>query len=214
MESEYPGNSRFGTPRAKQSEEKKVEKVTTGRVVVRKKSLGRRFVDIFVLGDARSVRETVFIDVIMPAIKDTLADAASQMVEQILFGQSRSAARRTGYRPSSGGSGYVSYNRYTNNATAARTEATRPAISQRGRAMHDLQEIVLENRRDAMAVIESLQEIIEQYDMAPVSDFYKLVGENATHADEKWGWTDLTEATVVRRDGGYTFDLPKPEPLN
>ena len=190
----------------KLAESKKVTKITTGEVSRRKKPLGKRLTETFIGGDAKSVWGYVVFEVIVPAAKDMAADAVSQAIERMLFGESRSTSRRTGVRPGSG-TGYVSYDRYAQGQP--RREDPRPGISRRARASHDFDEIILPTRAEAEAVIDNLFNLISQYEQATVSDLYELVGITASYTDEKYGWTDFRGAGVTRIRNGYLLDLPK-----
>lgn len=189
------------------SEPKKVEKVVTGDVVRRKKPLGKRFMETFVGGDAKGVFGYVMMDVLLPAAKDTIADAVSQAVERLLFGEARSTSRRTGARP--GNQPYVSYNRYS--SSGPRREEPRQNISRRARSSHDFDEIILATRAEAEEVIDRIFDLISRYEQATVADLYELVGVTGNYTDEKWGWTDFRGAGVTRISNGYLLDLPKPE---
>lgn len=208
----YPSNSQSSkkTP-GKAKAEKKVEKVITGEAIVRKKPLGRKFTETFVGGDAKSVWSYVTFDVVVPAIKDMVADAASQGIEKMLFGDVR-ARSRAGSRPIGASSSYVSYNRFASPAT--RREDPRREISRRARATHDFDEIVLATKAEAEEVIDGLFTLISEYDVATVADLYEMVGMSGEFTDEKWGWTDLRGAGATRVKGGYLLDLPPAGPLD
>lgn len=211
---EFPANSHKirSTPAEEPAETKKVEKVIEGDVVRRKKPLGKRFAETFFGGDARGVVAFVVMDVLIPAAKDTIADAFSTGIERMLFGEVRSASRRTGSRPS--GSSYTSYNRYSQGPAATRREEPRNQMSRRGRASHDFDEIILDSRAAATEVIDRLFDLVSRYEQATVSDLYSLVGVSGNYTDEKWGWTDIRGAGVTRVRNGYLLDLPRPELLD
>ena len=136
MQSEFPTNSRKAAKPAK-DEPKKVEKVVVGQVERRKKPLTKRISETFLGGDPKSVMGYVVTDVLVPAAKDMIADAVSQGVEKMVFGEARSSSRRTGHRPS-GGSTYTSYNRYGPQPLGSRmAEELRPALSRKARATHN-----------------------------------------------------------------------------
>lgn len=195
-------------------QEKRVEKIVEGAVIQRKKPLGRRFMETFFSGDAHGVVSYIIVDVLLPAAKDTVADAVSQGFERLLFGEVRSTSRRTGARPS-GSSGFVSYNRYSPSSVARREEPRGPRdISQRARATHDFDEIILATRSEAEEVIGRLFDVVARYEAATVADLYELLGLTAKFTDDKWGWTDLRGAGVTRVRNGYLLDLPRPEPLD
>lgn len=218
---EFPANSQIARKEGAEpskEEPKKVQQVTTGKVVVRKKPLGRRFLDTFVAGNAGGAWHYVLFEVVVPAFKDVMTDAISQGAEKLIFGEARSTSRRSGVRPASGAAGYVSYNRYSSTPAWKRDprerEEPKPTISRRARASHDFDEIVLSTRAEANEVIERMYDIIGKYDQATVSDLYDLVGLSGDFTDEKWGWTKLTGAGVQRITSGYLLNLPKPEQLD
>ena len=194
--------------------EKKVEKVTTGEVIQRKPSLGKRFKETFGGGDARGVWSYVVLDVLVPAAKDMFVDATSEGVQRMLFGDNRGG--RHG-RNRGRGNGYVNYNRYGSGSRppwGERDRDDRRTLSQRSRASHDFDEIVLEDRGDAEGVVDGLAELISVYGTATVADLYQLVGVEQSHTDTKWGWQDFRGAGITRVKGGYLLDLPRPEPLD
>lgn len=218
---DYPSNShKKKSPSKEIKETKKVERVVEGEVIRRKKPLSKRFAELFIGGDAKSVGSYVMFEVLLPAVKDTLADAMSQGVERMLFGEARSTSRRTGRRPGHYyDSGYTNYQtRPPNRATGAPGLYGRPdesrSMSRRSRAMHEFDEIILPTRVEAEEVIDRLYDLVNKYESASVADLYELVGVSGSFVDEKYGWTDLRGAGVSRTRNGYLLDLPKPEPLD
>jgi hypothetical protein len=219
MQSEFPSNRQTDRPRNKiteKPEKKNVEKITNTQVVRRKKPLSKRFTEHFMGGDAKSAWGYVAFDVLLPAARDTLADAISQGVERMIFGEARSHSRRTGRRP--GGQPYISYNRMSHGSRRLGPSDERyrnqPSISRRGRASHDFDEIILGTRVEAEEVIDRLFDLVSKYESATVADLYDLVGVSRNYTDDKWGWLDLRGAGVTRVHSGYLLDLPKPEPLD
>lgn len=209
---DYPSNSRH-PQRDEPDKDKKIEPVVSGEVLRRKKPLGKRFAETFVGGDARSVGSYVFLDVLIPAAKDAIADAFTTGIERMLFGETRSSTRR-GHARSSGPSGYVSYNRFSSSpGSPSRREEPR-GPSRRARASHDFDEIILATRVEAEEVIDRLFDLVSRYETATVADLYELVGVTANYTDDKWGWADIRGAGVTRVRNGYLLDLPKPEPLD
>lgn len=213
----YPANTQRTTrvtkvsDPAEKTEDKKVERVVTSEVARRKKPLGKRFLETFIGGDAKSVAHYVLFDVLLPAAKDTAADAVSQGIERMLFGEVRSSSRRTGARPSGSG-GYTSYNRFGTAPVPGRREDPR-GISRQARARHDFDEIILATRVEAEEVIDRLFDLVNKYESATVADLYELVGLSGNYTDDKWGWSDIRGAGVTRVRNGYLLDLPRPEPL-
>jgi hypothetical protein len=221
MPEEFPGNSHIdkedplnmGKPKDAAPEAppmKKVEQITSGSTKRRKKPLGKRFSGMFFGGDARTAGSYVLLEVMIPAAKDMLVDAGSQVIERMIYGESRRGRRSGATTPYSGPSGYMAYNRYS---SGPQQEQPR-AMSRRGRAVHDFDEIILETRSEAEATLEQMYEFLSRYDVVSVGDLYGMVGIKPTHVDNKWGWTDLRGSAVSRlRGGGFLLDLPEPKPI-
>lgn len=207
----YPGNSKRVTetkssgkqPKAEEKREKKVEKVVVTEVRRRKKPLGKKFSETFVGGDAQSVWLYVVNDVMVPAAKDMIADAVSQGIEKMLFGESRGRSRGANV------SSHVSYNKIS--TQQRKGPDPRKDISHRARATHDFDEIILGTRAEAEEVLDALFTLISDYDVATVADLYEMVDQTGNFTDEKWGWVDMRGAGVTRIRGGYLLDLPRPE---
>ena len=215
---DFPGNS-LSPKKSENPKEvenpKKIEKVTTGPVIRRKKPLGKRFMETFVGADAKSVWSFVALDVLIPAAKDMAADAVSQGIERMLFGEARSSSRRTGHRPG-GSNGFVSYNRYSSggvNVPVHRREESSRHISHRARASHNFDEIILATRVEAEEAIDRMFDLLSRYEAVSVADLYGIIDVSSEYTDRDWGWTDLRGAGVTRVRSGYLLDLPRPEPL-
>lgn len=213
----FPSNANTQKSTAADKEKPRVERVVSGEVIRRKKPLGKRFAETFVGGDAKGVWGYVMMDVLVPAAKDMAADAVSQGIERMLFGEARSTSRRTGARPGSNTNfGHFRYDRQSSgggSAFGSRREDPRPSLSRQARTMHDFNEIILATRVEAEEVIDQLFTLVDQYNSASVADLYELVGITGNWTDRKWGWTSLTGAGVERIRNGYLLDLPRPEVL-
>lgn len=210
----YPGNSHKAKGKVieteKPVEEKpKVKQVTSGAVVQRKKGLGRKVAETFAGDDAHSVGNYILFDVILPAAKAMISDAASQGVERLLFGEASRSRTRT-----AGGS-HTSYNRmYTPNREDRPSNGPSRNMSHRARANHDFNEIVLEDRGEAEDVLDCLGDLISTYDVASVADLYELVGITGNFTDDKYGWSSIAGASVSRVRAGYLLNLPRPTALD
>lgn len=189
-----PGNSH----KAKEGGKKNVQKIISGEVTQRKKSLGRRIAETFSGDDAHSVGHYVLFEVALPAIKQLLADAASQGVERLLFGE------RGGGRSS--GRSYTPYNRVSSGGTS---RSSTPPASPKSISRSGYEDILYETRAQAELVLDQLTALIEQYNVATVSDLYSLVGITGSFTDDKWGWASLAGARVRRVQEGFLLDLPR-----
>lgn len=202
---DYPPNSKMKPPAPS---DKNIERVTTAEVKRKKKSLGKQFRETFVMGDAKTAMHYVVFNTLIPAAKDTMMDSVNQWLERIIFGETRS--RRGSRSPLPPQHGYTNYQSI---GAAARPQPGR-TMSNRARARHDFDEIVLESRSEAEDVLERLCDIVSQYGSASVADLYLLTGLASNHTDESWGWTTMQGANISRfRGAGYLLNLPEPTPL-
>lgn len=220
-EAEFPSNSQtqreaHTRPAAKtppKAEKKKITQITEGEVIRKKPSRTKRLKEIFFGGDARGALGFVAMDVLVPAAKDMIADAGREAIERMVFGDTR---RSRGYR-SEGPTRYSGNYRPMGGSWGAppwRSEPQRE-MSRTARSQHRFDELFLSSRGEAERVIDTLQEIVEQYNQATVADLYELVGITSAYTDHKYGWTDLRGSRVQHSRGGtYLLDLPKPEPLD
>lgn len=197
-----PGNSK-----KKRENKPEIKPVEGGTVVSKgKQSLGRRIQQAFTGDDSKTVGNYVFFDVVLPAVKQLISDALSTGIERLLFGgDSRGGGARRGY---------TSYNRYSQ---ASRDMAVNTGIrggKPESRAVHNFDDIVLDNRGAAEQVIDQLAELISTYEVATVSDFYQMVRITGTFQDDKWGWTSMVGARVDRVRDGYLIRLPRTEYLD
>ena len=167
---------------------------------------------MFIGGDSRTVGAYLVYDVLLPAAKDTIADAMSQGVERMLFGEVRSTSRRVANRR--GQSNYTNYTRYAASSPPWETRRAEAIPSRRARATHNFDEIIIATRVEAEQVIDRLFDLVSQYESATVADLYELVGITGSYTDDKWGWTDLRGAGATRVRNGYLLDLPRPEALD
>lgn len=179
-----------------QTEEKKVSKVISGTAKTKKKSEVRKLADVFLPDDIPNVRSYIFTDIIVPTIKKVISDS----VDMVLYGEPGKS------RKSSGGS-KVSYGRYYETGGRSSNNARRPV------AGYNYDDIALDNRAEAEEVLNQMDELIDTYGFASVADLYDLVGITGNYTDNKYGWTDIRNAGVVRTTDGYLLKFPKALPL-
>lgn len=212
---EFPSNSRKPPVerRIPEAQEKKVAKVISGNAVRRKRPLGKRVREMFTGEDDGSLTEYVFMDMIIPALKDLVADVIIGSTERKLFGEASPRGRRPGRR--SGPTNHFAYDRVSNPVgRAAGRDDPRDGLSRRARARHEFDEIVIPTRPEAEEVLSQMFDLLERYDEVSVSEFYELVGVSGDFPDRRYGWTDLRGSRVSRANGGgYVLDLPPTEVL-
>lgn len=190
---------------------KKVEKIVTGQVVKKRNSLGNSITQTLFGNDARSVISYVLHDVLIPAAKSTLSEMVSGGIEMLLFGDSQSRNRSSRMDR---GRTYVSYGKFYKDREGRNDRViSRNDTPFRSIARSKYEDVVLETRGEAEEVVSNLIELIEQYDVATIADFYDLVGVDGDFSDNKYGWTNLSRATVSRVREGYIINFPKPRPI-
>lgn len=160
------------------------------------------------------VKERVVDDVLKPGALDFVSDMASSIIEAfaetalaavdiIIWGE-ESERKRGGYN-----SIYDAKRRKRGRGSSKRS--TRRTDSSR-KDVYDYKEFPFDCREDAEEVRKDLKDILRQYEVVSVADFYRheLVNLDYSHADEKFGWEDLGAAYVSKGRGGkYYLNLPK-----
>lgn len=175
-------------------EEKKIEKIVNGKVKKKKKT---RFADIFTSEDLNNVKSYVIDDVLLPAVKRAINDIVSEGIHMLLYGEKSTKPNTPGSR--------VSYRSYYDRSDSRISRDTSP--------VYNYDEIVLESRSEAEDVLSRMDEIIDQYGIISVADFYDLVGVSSNYTDNKYGWVDIRTAEVIRTRDGYKIKLPRAKAL-
>lgn len=178
--------------------EKKVEKVISGSAKIKKKSGIRKLSDVFISEDAGNVKSYIFMDVLLPAAKKLISDVVTNGIDMLLYGETGRSKRS--------GASKVSYGSYYDRRKERRT------YSSRG---FDYDEIIFETRGDAEAVLDTMYDIINQYDVVSIADLYEAAEvTNHNHTACKYGWSDLRGSRVDRTFDGYILKLPRPIPID
>lgn len=202
MENYKPNSHKFNSEQKETDERKKLDKVVTGEAKRIKKNEMARFKDVFISEDAKNVKSYILSDVLIPAIKKLINDIVTDGIQMILFG---GTSRKSG--SSCSRVNYVSYNNYSNSRNE-NSVVRRPVTG------YSFDKIRIDNRGEAEEVLSQMDAIIEKYGMARVTDFYDLVGVTGNYTDNKYGWSNLSTARIVRTsDGGYVIELPRAMPI-
>ena len=184
-------------------EKKKVEKVVTGVAKVKKKSEVSKLKDIFISEDASNVKSYIIMDVLVPAIKKAIADIVTNGIDMILYGE-------TGHSKRSSSSSKISYRSYYDRRDDDRRYDRDRSLVKQG---YDYDDVIIETRGEADAVISRMEEIIDMYGRVSVADLYDLVGITGNYTDNNYGWTNLASAEPIRVRDGYVIKLPKAMPI-
>lgn len=187
------------------SEGKKLEKVISGEAIQKKRPLSRRFKDTFLGGEFKSAAQYIGMEVLLPAVRNMLVDGVTKGVERLVYGDS------TSRRPSSGyGQPRIQYNSPVNRSGAPRANLPdQPGVGRRRTV--DLDDIILSTRNDAERVIDTLTDIINQFDVASVADLKEILGIKPAYTDNSWGWFSMHYADVRQVREGFLLMLPPAE---
>lgn len=184
-------------------DDKHVEAVAQGTKVSKSKSKARQIAEIFVGGDLKETAEHVRDDVAIPALKNFLYDSLSEGLQRLLWGETRNDRRRNSTHRD-----YVGYSRRARESRLAPKPDTRYS-----RVAQGVDDVVLATRTEAESVLSRMYDLIENYNMVTVAEFYSLVGISAEFTDENWGWRDLRSANIQHIRDGFRINLPKPEEI-
>ena len=191
-----------------ENSDRRLKKVIQGNAVTRKKSFGRKLGETFLAEDVSNVKNYLLFDVIIPAVKDTIVNVVTNGISAFVYGDTKSRPTRFGAKSYGyGGSNYTSYSSVSRNRPP---EGSFRAGRDYGDPMGNDKEPIVELKSDAEYVLDGLSECIDRFDQATVGDLYDLLGFDSSHTDYKWGWVDLSTATVRKVSDGWLIDLPRP----
>lgn len=194
----YPANSNASKQEVKPAaEEKRVTKVVKGNVRTKPNEV-RKFADVFISEDINNVKSYILMDVLVPAIKKAVADIVTNGIEMILYGS-------TSNRRNSSSGSKVSYRNYYDSRDDRRDDRG----GSRTRSGLDYDDFVFDSRGEAEAVLSQMGDIIERFKYVTVADLYDMVDKVPPFTANKYGWTSIRNADVVRDRDGYRLKLPR-----
>lgn len=200
MQDYKPNSNRFKEEQRDAAKEKNISPVVSTPVKVKKKSEVRKFTDAIISEDASNVGSYIFMDVLVPAIKKAIFDIITDGVDMILYGG-------TGRSKKSSSASKVSYSSYYD-------RDRRDYRREEPRTRYHFDDVILASRGEAEEVLARMDEIIDEYKIVSVADMYDLMGITCEYTDNKYGWTNLRNAEVVRVRDGYKLNLPKALPID
>lgn len=173
----------------------KVESVVKGVVTAKNKTLASKIRGLFFARDLNELKEYVVDDIVIPGA----CKAAHGAVDMVFRKDVRSYT-------SNKGNTRIRYDRASN-------ESLRYNRDETSRKKRDFRDLEFETRGDAEEVLSGLVDLIADYESASIADLYDLCDITSTFTDNKYGWTDLSDASVKRGSNGYYLVLPKAEQL-
>lgn len=205
MEDYKPNSNRFKEEQKNKEVEKRVEKpVVTGKVVAKKPSKVSKLAGQIISEDAKNVKDYVFGEVLIPAIKKAISDIVTDGIDIILYGESRGGKKRST-------ADRVSYTNYADRYGRSARDVRQPINYTTGYSYDD---ITLESRGEAQDVLDRMDELMSAYGLVRVADLYDLVGITGSYTDNKYGWTNIANADIIRVRDGYKIKMPRAMPID
>lgn len=205
-ELEVPNNS-FKKKYEDEKEKERRDPSAPPSAVVKRRTIGQKFIDNFVAEDAKTVKGYLLSEVILPALENLFLDTLHQGIDAFFNKSNRYTGRGGKSRPYRS----ASYDRYYE-GRGARNRA------EVGGRTKGIEEVIFNTRQDAQIVREKMLALLEQDQAISIDDYYEIVtdvtgltvnGDN--YLDAKYGWMDLTGSSVsMARGGGYVINLPDP----
>ena len=194
MKTNYQSNSKKSKINTVE-DKNKVDKIVKGKVKTKKKN---SILASFINDDLQDIKKYIVEDVLIPTIKKTITDVVKNSIDMFFYGEVSRSNRSNSSR--------ISYSSYYDRDGEPRSRSRRNSLL--------IDDIVLESRAEAEEVLDRLDEMIEEFGMASVLNLYDLIGVTAPFTADKYGWTDIRNATAVRVRDGYLLKLPRVMPLD
>ena len=198
----YPGNSHKSkdVKTTAPTNEKKIQKRVSKPAKTKKKGELRKIAEEFIVDDVKSIKTYVITDVLIPTIKDTIWDILTNTLDMFLFNGTKDHRKRGKSSPK------ISYRDYYDSK------------NDRGRNYEirdrfDYDDLEFDSHGEADAVLTGMLETIEQYGVVSVADMYDMADVTAPYTGNRYGWTSLRNAEVVRVRNAYIIKLPKAKPI-
>lgn len=209
-----PNSNKYKRELMEKGEETEREKlapvVDSSKIVSTKKSLGRKFSDVFLNEDAKDVKKYVVFDVIIPGIKSTILNIVSMM----FFGQtvSRGFGGMGDQNRRRSGSYYdydYDYNRSYTDYRGSYSGGSRRDSSKYYRADEkiDYRSIILNARSDAEILVDKMRARIKCNGTVTVAEFFDMLNIPGKFTDNDWGWDDERDIGVKRVPNGFLIDV-------
>jgi hypothetical protein len=192
--------------------EKRVQQVVKNPVKVKKNEI-RKLADIFISEDVANVKEYIFMDVLVPAIKKAIYDIVTNGIDMFLYGGN-------GKAKSNGGGSRVSYGSYYDQKNHNSPSNYRGSENTKSHSAFDYMDISFDTRRDAELVLDQLQGAISRFGYATINDFYDSIPDDmlpnsfVPFTGAKYGWINLSGVRAVNVRGRWVLNLPKAVPID
>lgn len=208
---DYQGNSNKDKEPNVDLPKKDLEKVVTGNVIVKPKTIRSRIKGIFFGGDIDSAASYVVSEVLLPALRNLVVETVSRGTDRLIYGESANRRRPGSYSPR------VQYNNPINRGGSSQSRAYLPDQKPTDRWTQNrksFEDVIVGSKSDADTVVERLIDIVDMYEVVSVAELYELLGLPSSHVDNKWGWTHLSSIEVRQVREGWRIGFPPLEEIS
>ena len=179
---------------------RRVEPVVTGTAVAQKKSRLGKIKDSIIAESFGNVVSYLCTEVVIPAAKSLLYDLGTKGLHRTLYGSS-SDIKQTNTSKISYGSYFIS--------SPGSVRMAEPSKTLVNSSVFDYDNIYFSNRGDAEAVLETMCDMLETYQVVSVGDMYDLSNvDTSNYLVNDYGWTSLAGAKVMGDQNGYFIRFP------
>ena len=188
-------------------------KPVTQAVVKKRSGIGKLFRSL-IAEDVTNVKKFLIEDVLIPSVKNGIADLVISATNMTLFGKNSQVGRRPGLI---GKTSYGTMYKGNQAVTANTLNGGLRAVNESAVAdIYDFNEILYTSYQAAEEVYVKMCERIANYNVATVANLYTFSGITTNEATySNWGWYDIPTHRIEAASGGYyMLVLPRAIPLN
>lgn len=189
----YAPNSNLSKER--KNEESRVKRKVKGRL--KSKSNTSALLSQFIVNDIQTAVRNTVKDVLIPKTIDVIVDVSKSALDMIFYGSEQPTKKSKTPR--------VSYSRYyEEDRNRPRERSTRFAVNT----------IEFDSKAEAEDALAQLDDIIREYQILRVADFYDVVDVSSEPIDYKYGWTNIQSAFISNNRGHWYINLPRVMPIS
>lgn len=179
-----------------------IDKVENSGAVVKKKSEFRKFMDVFIKHDAKSLKDDFVRNWLVPQIQYMVMDGVNTFLGNMF--------EMDGIIPLSNGSRIISKGKTPYDKISTKKAG---ATVTNGKDIYNCPEIFVPDQAKAVEAINKCRKYLIDYDAVPVDKLLDCLDITGDFVDTKWGWKNLDSASVRYTKDGWYLVLPEPEYL-
>lgn len=201
-------------PEGNSLREREKREVTVHRNIPEKKK------DDSFVKKAEDFFDPIINDVLIPSAQDTIMDIVNSVLSGIGNGICEAITGQPMRRDISVSIRRNNNNRRTDYTASSRSNRRSDSVRDERTRVNEtsyIRELYVSSHTDARNVIDQLYQILEAYGHVSCNDLYGLeeIDKTCPFTYANYGWYNLDNASIIdNRDGTWSFDLPKPVPLN